>query len=236
MKKLLEDKKSFVECLFKCFYVVIGITATVISFTMPNLTGKGEVRSPFMFYTNWSVWFVLITACLSFAVSIFWLCEKKNISNQIIECLRFASLIMIIATFIISAFVLPDKIWKAGYWTVPSIFKHFLLPILTVIDYALYTRRGSLKLYFPFTALIVPLIYWNIIIARFLIKRGSLGGRIPEESWPFYYPYGFTNIDNGKSLGFLIGLLSGILVGLVAIGYALYFLKKERQDAVNHFE
>ncbi len=232
----LKDKKTCVEFIFKIVYVAIALTSTIISFAILNKTESGEVRSPLMFYTNWSVWFVTITAVLSLIVTIFAIFKNKNIDNDVIEMLKFASLIMIIATFIISAFVLPDKIWKSGYWTLSSVFKHFLLPIFTVVDFLLYTRRGTLRMYFPFTALVVPFIYWVIIIVRFLIKRANSGGAIPEDLWPFYYPYGFTNIDNGHSLGFLLGLIAGIVVGLIGIGYALYFLKRNKKTDVEEIE
>ena len=45
-----------------------------------------------------------------------------------------------------------------------------------------------------------------------------------------YYPYGFTNIDNGHTLGFLIGLLGAITVGLILTGTVLYLLNRKKAD------
>ena len=57
-----------------------------------------------------------------------------------------------------------------------------------------------------------------------------MGGSIPESQWNLYYPYGFTNIDNGHTLGFLIGLLGAITVGLIFTGTVLYLLNRKKAD------
>ncbi len=138
---------------------------------------------------------------------------------------------MIVATFIVSAFVLPDKIWMRGYWTAGSIFKHFLLPILTVVDALCCTPRGSYRPWQPFAALLAPLCYWVCVIVRFVRFRSASGGSIPQALWDSYYPYGFTNLDQGVSLGGLCGLLGGILVGLILCGYLVLLLRRRKPRA-----
>ena len=222
---------EIVKLVFRFALFAVAVVSVVLSFTLPNMTEAKQAISPFLYYTNWSVYLACLSSLIGLAVTGAMVIGKKNIDNSVFEGIQFAALIMIIATFIVSAFVLPNKIWMAGYWTLTSIFKHFLLPILIVVDYVLFAPKGSARLAFPFTSLIAPLAYWIILIIRFMAYRSSQGGAIPEAEWPFYYPYGFTNVDNGHSLGGLIGLLAGILVGLILIGFLFYFLKKAKKDA-----
>lgn len=212
------------QLVFRGIGAIISITAIVLSFL-----GKQPIL---LFYTNWSVWFagiMLLIACVGTLLAKVKK-DERLLDNNIYKMLKFASVIMIFATFVISAFVLPEKIWTAGYWTLGSIFKHFLLPIIAVLDAVLLDKKASYKLYYSFTALVAPLLYWIVVIARFLIHRAIIGGPIPETDWWLYYPYGFTNIDKSASLGGLIGLLSGILVALIGIGIGLFFLNRGRKQ------
>lgn len=234
--KLRNNLKA--SLILKILWVVIAIVGTILSFVMPNLAKDNTVRSPFLFYTNWSVYFSLIVGITSLISIILQLIKKKESgNNELVPILKFSANIMIIATFIVSAFVLPDKIWKAEYWTLPSIFKHFLLPIITVLDAVLFDRKRSYRWSYPLIALIFPLIYWIALIIRIVVNGGGSTG-IPENMWDHYYPYGFTNLDKEGSMGLggLIGLLAGIMVGLILIGYIFFvFDKLEKIDGKSKF-
>lgn len=218
------NKKLLTELIFRILAVCAAIGAIVMSFL-----GKQPIL---LFYTNWSVWFaaIMLILALTGTVLSYFKKDERLLNNNFYMMFKFASVIMIFATFVISAFVLPEKIWTADYWTLGSIFKHFLLPIIAVVDALWLDRKNGYKLYYSFTAVVPPLIYWIVVIARFLIHRAAVGGHIPEEDWWLYYPYGFTNIDKSASLGGLIGLLGGILVGLIAIGIGLYFVNKRKEQ------
>ena len=214
-----------IQLIYRGVLLLVAITSIVLSFTMMNLNAKdgNAPISPFLFYTNWSVYLASVAILASFICTLIQVIKgKKEGSNRLLPIVKFASVIMIIATFIVSAFVLPDKIWTAGYWTLSSIFKHFLLPIMVVADAIAFDPKRTYRVSYPFLALIAPLAYWIAVIVRALVYRSSQGGAIPEAQWSYYYPYGFTNFDNGHSVGGLIGLLGGILVGLILIGFLFY--------------
>ena len=216
-------KNPTVKLVIRCIWCAIALVATICTLTDHISFLGGDCRPFPMFFTSWSVWIAALAAVSALVSTI----KKDEKTPQWVILVKFCAIIMMIATFVISAFVLPDKIWKASYWTLGSVFKHFLLPIITVADTVMYDEKGSYKVYYPFAALVVPLIYWTAVIGRFCAARGSNGGAIPANLWDQYYPYGFTNIDNGHSLFGLIRLLAIILVALVAIGYVFYFAKKE---------
>lgn len=216
--KLKSDYKS--QLIFRSIVLAFGLVAFIFAVNEPRVA---------LYYTNWSCYFGFLAILLGEIGTCIALFRKndKLLDNLVYKMIKVSSTVMIIATFIVAAFVLPTKIWTIGYWNNPgSIFKHFCFPILLTLDTILCDKPCSYKFWFAFTNPVPPLLYWVIIIARFMTARNSFGGHIPEEQWGNYYPYGFTNIDKSASLGGLIGLLAGILVAMIGMGIGLYFLNK----------
>jgi len=218
----MHTKRSKSCIIYRLITLLVGIAATILTIT----DHLGPDSSPTMlFFTTWSVWFATLAGCLAFfnAVS-----GKPNCTAY--SAIKFCASIMIIATFIVAGFVLPSKLWTASYWTLGGALKHFFLPILTVLDCFLFDNRGEYKPYFPLLGGVAPLTYWIVIISRFSAFRASCGGAIPSDLWYRYYPYGFTNCDNGHTLKGLCIMLAGILVGLILIGFAIYFAKRPKKS------
>lgn len=213
---------SKTKLIERILWTAIGLIATILTFTDHITFFNGDGKPVALFFTTWSVWLATVAAISSLISTI----KDDDKTPDCVLLLKFCATIMIIATFIVAGFVLPDKIWKASYWTFGGTFKHFLLPIITIADTILFDEKNKYKVFYPFAGVVIPLIYWAILITRFCLARKGLGGSIPENLWGAYYPYGFTNIDNGHSLAGLIKMLAGILVGLIAIGFGFFFGKK----------
>ncbi|MBO7451049.1 MAG: hypothetical protein J6U54_11860 [Clostridiales bacterium] len=207
--------------VFRVILTIVAIVALILSFT-----GSSPVA---LYFTNWSVWFA---AAMTFITIIGTFMSRSGnesvLDNGIYRLLKFAAEVMIFATFVVSSFVLPDKIWTSGFWTLGGAFKHCFLPLLFIADGILCDKRNSYKIGYVFFALVPPIAYWTAVIVRFVNYRNSIGGAIPEEQWDRYYPYGFTNIDDGHTLTFLICLLAGIAVALVITGFVFYALNRKR--------
>ncbi len=220
------------QLIYRSVLLVVAAISLVTSFTILNGASDGGSVSPFLYYTHWSCFLAELTVGASFISTLVQFIKgKREGNNTYLPLLKFCSNIMIIATFVVAAFVLPDKIWTSGYWNFSSIFHHFLMPIMVVVDSALFDRKRTYRVSYPFLGVVLPLLYWIVVITRFSIKRNMCGGQIPENIWDYYYPYGFTNVDNTSSYGFLIGLLAGILVALIAIGFLYYSIDKlERNE------
>ncbi len=214
-------KKNF-RLIFRIIWTIVALIATFLTLKDHLTVLGGDNRPVTLFFTSWSVWLGALAAVLSLISTI----KDDAKSPQINILIKFCADMMLIATFVMSALVLPEKIWMSSYWTAGGTFKHFLLPIFTVTDSILYDEKNSYKISYPFLALVVPFFYWAGVIIRALVTRKLNGGSIPQDLWQMYYPYGFTNFDNGHSLGGLCGLLAGIMVALIIIGYSFYFAKK----------
>ncbi len=222
MKRFYENTAG--RLVFRILLALVACIAVILSFL-----GQKPIT---LFFTNWSVWFAAVMSFVTLIGTILSYTSKKEsiLDSNVFRLLKFAAEIMIFATFVVSSFVLPDKLWTSGFWTLGGAFKHFLLPLLYIADGILCDPRSSYRFYYVFTALIPPIAYWAAVITRFVVYRNAVGGSIPESQWNLYYPYGFTNIDNGHTLGFLIGLLGAITVGLILTGTVLYLLNRKKAD------
>ena len=221
MSKLHENTNA--RLIYRVVLTVVAIGALVFSFL-----GSKPIL---LYFTNWSVWFAVAMTFITFTGTLMsrFKGDDSLLDNKAVLLLKFCAAVMIFATFVVSSFVLPEKLWTGAFWTPGGTFKHLLLPVLFLADGILCDKRNSYKVYFIFAALAAPIIYWTAIISRFVSYRNSIGGAIPEDQWSNYYPYGFTNIDNGHTLTFLIALLAGIAVGLLITGTVLFLLNRKKQ-------
>lgn len=220
MRCLYENTKA--RLIYRIFLSLIAIGSFVYTFL--------GFKPIMLYFTNWSAWYAIIMVFLTLAGTIKSYISKDDslLDNGIFKMFKFGAEIMIFATFVVSAFVLPDKIWTSGFWAPGSTFKHFLLPVFYILDGILCDKRNSYKIYYALTSLVIPIMYWVILVLRFLDHRKACGGAIPEDQWRRYYPYGFCNIDDGHTLTFLICLLAGIAAALTVTGVVLYVLNRKK--------
>lgn len=209
-------------CLIWAF---VACAASIFSITDHVGYFGGDKAPSTLFFTSWSTWICTAVAYISLAT---W---RKDEYSFGMKFFKFSADIMATATFIVSAFVLPEKIWMYSYWTnIGSIFKHFLLPLLTIGFELFVDRKNKYKIIFSLYGIIIPVIYWTSVICRFVSARKNFGGRIPESLWFRYYPYGFTNIDSGNSLKGLVILLCVIGAGLILFGLLFVFADKRSKE------
>ncbi len=226
-----------IQLVYRIVWALIAFLATQCTFTDHLLSRGGDGRPVMLFYTTWSVWLAALVALTSLVSTSNQLGKGiRQGYNRIVPLLKFCATIMIIATFVVSAFVLPDKIWTASYWKYGSFMKHFLLPLVTVGDEILFHPKRHYRAVYPLFGGLAPLVYWVVLIIRNVMARRAMGGSIPQELWDSYYPYAFTNFDNGHTLVGLCLLLLGIFAGLILIGLLFWLCDKlVRKDGRTSF-
>lgn len=206
-------------------WAVVACASSILSITDHLGLFGGDGAPSTLFFTSWSTWLCTAVAYISLAK---WHNEEYSFWFRF---LKFSANIMAVATFIVSAFVLPEKIWMISYWTkLGGIFKHFLLPLLTIGFELFIDRKKKYNILFSFYGIAIPVIYWTAVIVRFVTARKKFGGEIPSGLWIRYYPYGFTNIDNGHTLKGLVILLCGIGVGLILFGLLFVLADKKSKE------
>ncbi len=225
----MKTKKYIFSLIFKLPILILGILGSYNTFSerIPALGGDG--RPVALFFTSWTAWICTLSVLISIILTILVLTKKvKNVYNKWFIVIKLSADTMAIVTFLIAAFVLPDRIWLRSYWTYGWTIKHFLLPILTVADTFLFFD-GKITWWQPICASIPMLMYGIYMIPRLLIFRAKSGGHIPETEWQNYYPYAFTNIDkNGGSPLLFFALILGLAVLMIGLSYIYYLILKKR--------
>jgi hypothetical protein len=215
-------KNRTLQLVYRIAEEAIVLVALILAFT----DNAEHIGRTFLYYTNWSVIlaFVAVTAQLVLTAIPFIRGERTGaVEEPWAIVLKFCADITVIATFIVGGFVLGQFADTVGH-----LFRHLFVPLIVVFDTVLFMQRRSLKVFYPLISVIPSLLYWAIIVIRALIARG--GTAIAEAEWANYYPYNFTNFDNGHSVGGLVGMLAGILVGLLLIAYLFYALDKLHKE------
>lgn len=221
----------YFKLLYRFILTVVAIISSVISFTYLSVDVNGIKISPTLYYTNWSVWLVTLTSIIYLCLTYFEVVNKKELDNTFFEAIYFSSTVTILPTLILPAFAAPEKIWTVGYWTLGSIFKHFLLPMLFLIDAFLYVPKNKFKNYFPFVSWIPAFLYWFIIILRIIIARNYYQGYIPLNLQEHYYPYEQMNFEKGVTLTNLLMIIALIGTAITLFGYGFLWIKCDKRVA-----
>ena len=122
----------------------------------------------------------------------------------------------ITVTFLIYHFLL-----SGGYENRADIIRstilHYIVPIMTILDYILFDKKGIYKNIDPILWLIIPLIYF-----LFIFIRAKLGSELSNGS---YYPYFFIDINKYGIKTVLKNALL-ITIAFTILGYIELFIDR----------
>lgn len=122
----------------------------------------------------------------------------------------------ITVTFLIYHFLL-----SGGYENRADIIRstilHYIVPIMTIVDYILFDKKGIYKNIDPIIWLIIPLIYF-----LFIFIRAKLGSELSNGS---YYPYFFIDINKYGIKTVLKNALF-ITIAFTILGYIELFIDR----------
>lgn len=188
--------------LLYCALAVVGFLAQLGVF-------QGVLnRSYLVYYTNLSNLICMIFGFCSLA----WLLRG---GEDFAPALKFVFSIMILVTFILYNGLLSNYSSIIAYFSsLKNGLNHGILPVLFVLDWVLFYRRGTTKWTYPLLSILPPAIYVVYILIRAAILDAT--GRTAAVVYPYY----FLNLDNLGWGGFL-SWMGGLLIAFLALGYAL---------------
>ena len=193
-----------------CVLAVIGIFSSTGYFV-------ADFNSDFyVYYTNLSNY---ICAAVMFITLINTAkCANKGESGYCTTApaFNFMCVIMIMFTFLVYNILLSGDSTVVQYFTsLNNMLLHVILPIMFILNFALFYERKSIKWFYPFLSMVMPLIYVVFIVIRAAILKGATNTVL--------YPYFFLNIDDLGWGGFFVWV-SVLLVIFIVIGYVLFAL------------
>lgn len=170
------------------------------------------------------VWYTTLSNLLCFVVMLLVVIDDvkqlnkgklQGYSNKYVS-LKFYTTIGILITFLVFNIILADKhnMFFTGWNSVGNLTFHILCPLLFVIDWFIFSKPKTIRVFDPLVSTILPLMYVVVILIRGQILYGTgFKGTI--------YPYFFLNV---AKIGFGNACLwvLGLFVFFVVCGYLLW--------------
>ena len=195
-------------CIVYCALALVGLAADFGLFS-----GRITAR-PFVYYTSLSN---MLCSAFMFAALIH---AVRFPDRELWPRCKFVFVVMILLTAIVYNLLLNGyPSWSAYFAAVKNSLYHLILPVLFVLDWIVFYRRGRVKPLDPILALGIPVLYVVYILLRAaIVKWAGISVRV-------LYPYFFLNVDSLGWGGFArwMGIL---LAGLLALGYGLFGLDR----------
>ena len=105
-----------------------------------------------------------------------------------------------------------------------NYFVHYAVPIMVVLDYFLFSKKGRYKWYYPFLWMVIPYLY-----VIFAFVRAAVGGAIFTGFGPnatnSRYPYPFIDVDLLGAKKVVLAVIV-ITAAYVALGFIFYGIDK----------
>ena len=205
-------KNLVVQLIYRIVLCCVSFLACLLSLRV-FYAGQGgrpmswEILKYYTNLSNYAVFVVSIAVTVATAARV--LKGEREGYNRILRTFKFMTTVMILVTFLVVIFLLNSPA-KASYWLdIGNMSYHCLAPLLFVLDYILFEKKGTMSVFAPLYSLILPLIY----VAYIFI----LGAVIEN----FEYPYFFLNVNELGYGNTCLWVLVLVLIFTV-LGYLLW--------------
>ena len=213
----------FTQMIYRIIFCVISAFACILTlgyFTEVYGSESFTFSNDFwLFYTNISNYFCFGVGVASCAATV------KKVKNGekrgFVNCcrtLKFCTTVMIMVTFLVYASLLGD-LGSWSFWNaLGNLSYHVVVPILFIVDWALFDEHKSVKILDPLKSWIIPLIYVAYILIYGAISQSVTGNT-------FEYPYFFLDANELGYGGVCIWVLI-LLVIFAALSYIMFIYDK----------
>jgi len=221
---MVKDKK--VALIYRVGALMIAVTGFL---TMMGVFGGGWNFSVLAFYTLQSNVLVIVLFVMLTIRTAMGLREGKSGDAGFFARFEMVCSINILLTFLVYWLLLAPRVFMMvddfPIWTYANLAVHGFTPLLCIIDYFLFTRPGHLKYRDIYYVCIFPLVY--LIGTSIAGLLGYVYFISADDGLPIRFPYFFYDFDRIGMLAF--AYIGGLVVFLVAVGHAFYFLDKARK-------
>ena len=218
--------------IFKAVLVIGCVTGLIL-----NLVQSGNPASLISYYTIQSnlvclVLFVFLLILESRALSVPAPAAWRN--SPWLSLLKGGCTVYILLTFLVYNFVLAPGIAELStsyqLYSLQDLLVHYFSPLMVLLDYFLFDRKGRFKATYPLGWTLLPLAY-----LLYVFVFVSLGGRFYYGGSASKYPYFFLNIEKlglagvGKWVLFIAAVYLVLSYVLTAIDFVLGKLANRRE-------
>lgn len=188
------------------------VTAAFIAISIQMGVWEGELRfSSLNYYT-------LMTNVLCAVYFLIALVHEVNGGGTWRPSLKGAVVMGITVTWLVYHFVLSGHFKMQGAMALSNILLHYVVPIMAVTDWLVFSEKGQYTWKYPFIWLLLPDGYFAYVAIRVALG-GSLG---PNGN---RYPYPFINVD---LLGWKQVIINGAFLNLFFLALGFVFVIIDR--------
>lgn len=207
---MIKNKK--LSIIYKVVLCVIAIISVILNIGF--FTGKPIYRGLTMF-TNLSN----ILCAIYFIIDIIYLIKNyNNKETTFLPSLKGIAMMSITVTFLVAQFVLKMKISFSSSYEISFIGLHYIVPIMTILDWVLFDKKGQIKMYSPLLWCLAPYLYF---VSAIMSAQYGSGFGIDSK-----YPYPFMDIEKlGINRVYLTLMILTLI--FILIGYIYYIIDKK---------
>ncbi|MEA5050890.1 MAG: Pr6Pr family membrane protein [Oscillospiraceae bacterium] len=195
--------------LFKGAIALIGTACLLVQ--MGLLRGEFSL-APMRYFTLLSnLLCVIYSACAAV-----WLLRDPRRGGDEVFCpaLKGIQLMGITVTGLIAHFLLAGNFTMGGPDALAIRGLHYVVPVLVLLDWLLFDRKGWMKPLSPLLWTVFPLAYFALALIAGAARLSDFGGS--------RYPYPFIDVD-ARGLPAVLLTAAVLLAFFIALGYGFYF-------------
>ncbi len=210
----MKINNKLISIIYKVVLCIVGIFSLVA--TTGVLDGNLNLNIFTMFTTLSN-----ILCIIYFIVDIIYLIHNyhKKTLVEWFPVLKGITTMAITLTFVVAHFVLNMSFSFDNYSNMAFLGLHYIIPIMTILDWVLFDKKGYMKIYSPIIWAIAPTVYMTIAYLSAFLGNG-IGPNDDSK-----YPYFFMDIDT-LGMGKVMFNTFFIAVLYITIGYVFYFIDK----------
>lgn len=215
------------QMIYRIIFCVLSGLACVLTlgyFTQVTGTDNFTFSDDFwLFYTNLSNYLcfgVGVALCASTVKKV-----KNGQTRGFVSCcgtLKFCAALMILVTFLVYSALLGD-VGSMSFWNaLGNLTYHVAVPVLFIVDWALFTEHKTVKISHPLLSWVIPLGY-----VAYILIYGAIYAAVTGEN--FGYPYFFLNVNELGYGGVCVWVV--ILLAVFAVlSYLMFVYDKLVKD------
>lgn len=215
-------KNSHIAFVYRLLLTMLCALSIVSHFSLTDHAANSKMLAYFTVQSTIFVFVVFIP------VTIYTFFEIKDHNVPFyrykLPTLRGMATLAILVTFLSYQFMLKDTGFTMySYRSIYSFMKdnlvHFVIPLMTILDWILFSPKGLFKWYDCLLWLLYPLCYLGYILFRGLTFPPSAFVNIPK--WPYF----FLNVDK-LGLQKVLIIVCIYIVFILGLGLLIYFMDK----------
>ena len=195
------------------------------------LAGAYTKNFPHMF-TNVSNLF----AWAYFALALVWMLadRRREEASGFAPFLKYTAMVSLLVTMLIAHFMLFDAMFRDGRLVLHLVVLHYIVPILSLLDWLLFDEKGRMPLWGPLSWISLAVCYLAFSMIGAGLLGLDLGGGTTADITR--YPYDF--LDPGLvGPGAVAAFCGAMVAAFILLGYVIWGIdrllsgrRKKRRD------